>query len=272
MNFRDELCKKTSPNGYRWSTYISYDMTRAFWHRRRDKKGRMRKLRRVEIIRKDDGLFHFFDSYYGVTYASLAPDDTVTIMHTKPHVGTRYIEYMINASVYSKSQANIKHRLRCRPHGAVVPEGESWHSPAFPLVPGLQFRRGEVLNREIAEDVFRTSKPEVRRAWTKLFAPWRALMKVLAKLSEDMIAAKYHADPSLLLEILDGEPNAQDAEALLSFGLGRVHRYYYGRSKQSATEHTLKAARCVQNALRKEYYEANNGWTWGPKKGGEEKV
>jgi len=266
MNFRDELCKKTSEYGRNWETYISYGMTRAFWHRRRDKKGRMRKLRRVEIIRKDDGLFHFFDSYYGVTYASLAPDDTVTIMHTKPHVGTRYIEYMINASVYSKSQANIKHRLRCRPHGAVVPEGESWHSPAFPLVPGLQFRRGEVLNREIVVEEFRTSKPEVRRAWTKLFAPWGALMKVLAKLSEDMIAAKYHADPSLLLEILDGEPNAQDAEALLSFGLGRVHRYYYGRSKQSATEHTLKAARCVQNALRKEYYEANNGWTWGPAK------
>lgn len=272
MNFRDELCKKTSPNGYRWSTYISYDMTLAFWSKRRDKKGSVRKLGRVEIIRKDDGLFRFHDSYYGVTFASLAPDDTVTIMCAKPHVGTQYIEHMINASVYSKSQANIKHRLRCRPHGAVVKEGESWHAPAFPLVPGLQFRRGEVLNREASEDVFRTSKPEVRRAWTKLFAPWGALMKVLAKLSEERIPGNYSADPSLLLEILYGEPNAQDAEALLAFGLGRAHRYYYGMSKQSETEHLMKAARYVQNTLREEYYKANDGWTWGPKKGGEEKV
>lgn len=235
--------------GSRWLHVADYAKTHRFWAGRRLSND-YRKASGYTIRKQPDGSFSLNRRKSGFT-AWIHPDNTVTFTSTSCQGDRMAAEHLIGLPVYNRFRKNIQQSVRFR---------NMIDNKSYPMVAGLVFKNQECLNIELAKDVLRKVKPEVRREWTKLFSPWATLMKAVARLTDGEVEEGSWRIPDLA--ILEGEPNAEDAMHLIEYGIR--HGQPEWKRKNDWDYRKRCAIALVQNHLREAYYEEHDGFIWTP--------
>ena len=247
--FTEACCVR--PGTQHWVYVADYAKMNKYYAGRR-LSNNYRKAGAYEVRKAATGEFTVTSGYSDTCIATVYPDNRVVVGTLYGSTDRATLSHLIALNVHSVSSKYRQNHLRY---------GGGYRSKGKPLVKGLEFRGGFCLNPERAVDTLRKVKPEVRRAWTKLFAPWLALMRAMVRLTEGPIDKGSWSLPPIEF-LTEKEVMAENAMTLISYGLR--HGQPSWEDKSNFTKNNKNAVNLVQNHLREAYYEEHDGFVWTP--------